>query len=451
MKQVLISFVGDQDPCSQKTQEEGSVVTLCRQLQIDEVHLMPSEELPDSYSSTEKGAYDTKEWIQECVQPGLAVNIHPLKLYHPDEPDEVLPRAKQAIDAILALQKDEEEVIYQLNVSSGTPAMKTAMFLFAASGLFPEAHVWKVANPRFVKEGEERVVELRPDFLEEASIVQRLKKNAKQFLFQSMSQDCERLSRISVHPERREISKVLARLFDAYHHWDLIQYDQARQKLSEAYRLLGTIAEAKPLRSSLQKQVDLLEKLGNTGEKESLEGLQDLQLNARRCFSRGNYTDTVARFWRVYEGSLAMRLREEHGIEPHCWKETATEQQSRMIDKFLSSPKYKAYIPRVLNRSQCHRVLGEVLKDAVFVDLMTQPVGKNKEMLLNERLEFLGRQRNFSIVAHGMRPISRKEAEDALLCMEMLVGKLLGYTEEHPLRESYISALLQILEGVLPT
>ena len=71
MKQVLLSFVGDQDPCSQKTQEEGSVVTLCRHLHVDEVHLMPSAKLPDVYSSTEKGAYETKEWLQECVRPDL--------------------------------------------------------------------------------------------------------------------------------------------------------------------------------------------------------------------------------------------------------------------------------------------------------------------------------------------------------------------------------------------
>lgn len=445
MKQVLLSFVGDQDPCSQKTQEEGSVVTLCRHLHVDEVHLMPSAKLPDVYSSTEKGAYETKEWLQECVRPDLIVNIHPLELYHPDEPDEVLPNAKQAIDAILALQKGEA-VSYHLNVSSGTPAMKTAMFLFAASGLLSEAHVWKVANPRFVKEGEERVVELRPDFLEEASIVQRLKENAKQFLFQSMSQDCDRLSRISVHPERRDISKVLARLFDAYHHWDLIQYDQARQKLSEAYRLLGTIAAAKPLRSALQKQVDLLAALNEAGEKESVAGLQDLQMNARRCFLRGNYTDAVARFWRVYEGTLAVRLRTEHGIEPQRWQETAAEPGRRQIEAFFSREKF---VPEKLNRWQSHRVLNEVLEDPYFVEVMNQLVGKERKVFLKVHLKDLGNLRNESIVAHGMRPVSRTEAEDALLCMEMLVGKLLGCTEPHPLQEPYVGELLQLLEGAM--
>ncbi|MBT9168297.1 MAG: hypothetical protein DDT19_01642 [Syntrophomonadaceae bacterium] len=53
---ILLSFVGKQDPVSENTNEEGSIVTLCRQLQPDTVYLYPTASSATTLSETQTHA-----------------------------------------------------------------------------------------------------------------------------------------------------------------------------------------------------------------------------------------------------------------------------------------------------------------------------------------------------------------------------------------------------------
>lgn len=448
MKHILLSFVGNQDPCSEGSQEEGSIVTICRHIRPDEVHLFPSARLEGARSFTEDNARETAEWLHSFVQEDLPLQIQPLSLRHPEEFADVLPAARTVILSLLK-KYGSENISCHLNVSSGTPAMKASMFLFAASGLLPQPHLWKVADPRFINSQEERIVELTPSFLEEESIISRLQENAKQCLFESMAQDCRRLAQISLHPDRREKALLLAKLFTSYHQWDLIQYKDAHHQLSEVYRTLASQPAAAFLRPRLQKQVDFLAALQKSGEKESPQGLLDLQLNAQRRFARGDYTDTLARFWRVYEGSLYLRLRTAHGIDRQQWRACGDADSLRRLQLYFQSQRYE---PEKLNRWQAHEILSTVFTDTVFSSLLAAPAAASSRLTVDQKLKHLGEKRNDSIVAHGMRPVSRQEATDALHCMELLVTQLLGFTapaaQHHPLQAEDLFTILSLLDAV---
>ena len=309
---VLLSFVGEQDPYSDKTGEEGSIVTLCRHLKPEVIYLFPTAKGFGVKSETQTRALDTENWVKTEIDSETQIYMVPLQLTDPTDYSAILPLTRRAVEKIL---EDMRQVDYEihLNCSSGTPQLKSIWLILANVGIFRNCQLWQVSNPLF--NSEKRVKRLEVTFLEEENLLARIKRYAEEYLFQRMAEECFRLKDISVYSYRKDKADLLYRIFLAYQSWDLICYDDAYKRLNSVYNEIRLSKDLSDLASILGAQVQLLMKLKNNLAEENEYNLIDLYMNARRRLARSDYTDTLSRFWRIYEGILFMHLRNTYSIE----------------------------------------------------------------------------------------------------------------------------------------
>ena len=125
MASIILSFVGQQDPFSGTTNDEGSIVSLVKYLILEKDRKI-KHILLLATDGTLAGAKDTQEWLNsefqipldkiELIQVDEALSQDPIDiLLATSAAKEVLARAKK-----LSSQGD----ILEFNASSGTPAMK---------------------------------------------------------------------------------------------------------------------------------------------------------------------------------------------------------------------------------------------------------------------------------------------------------------------------------------
>ncbi|MCR4428830.1 MAG: hypothetical protein NUV68_05785 [Caldiserica bacterium] len=460
-KKILFSFVGKQDPYSQKNGEEGSILTLVRFLKPDHVFLFPSGKGPSENENEEdntvKNAEQAKEQIQS-FKTGLEVGIIPIFFQDPTDYQEILEKTRKEIQQILEKANPESLEIH-LNFSSGTPQQKSAWLILAASRFFISPHkIWQVVEPRFQKDGI-RVKEISIDFLEEEISFQRMLNLFQKNLFLSAKEEAESLSRLTTNLERRNKIRILAKLFEAYHLWDAIRYEEAKKQLIEILDEIKNIHGLGEFEAFIKKQIDALEGISQTPIETPLN-LKDLYFNATRCFQKGEYADTLARFWRLYEGLLFYRLRKIFGIEPHNVQESTGEKKELVIN-FLKKADEKADdekpddekpddekpddgkpddgkpddgkpdSPLKISRSQAQDLLTEVLDDSELKKLLEERlpreiagVDSEETQRIKKCLKKMVDKRNISIVAHGMNPVEKKDAEKALKVARFLIERL---------------------------
>jgi len=157
MASVVLSFVGNQDPVSQATEEEGSVVTLLRHL-IAQGNVIKRVLLLYTTGTAVK-AQETKNWL--ASQPALSqvpVELIPTSEVLSQDPTDLLEAAQEARRGLeQARQILAEGDRLEFNASSGTPAMKSSFSILQAAGYAPESTVWQVRNPHEMQEGQSRV------------------------------------------------------------------------------------------------------------------------------------------------------------------------------------------------------------------------------------------------------------------------------------------------------
>ena len=157
MASIIISFVGNQDPYSDHTKEEGSIVTLVKHLiaqkqEIKQILLLGT-------SGTKERAEFTKEWLHTEIEiPEASIEISVVAESLSQDPVNILlasNEAKQAIERVKNIITDTDYL--ELNASSGTPAMKSTWSILQAAGYAPRSHVWQVRNPKEMQAGQDRV------------------------------------------------------------------------------------------------------------------------------------------------------------------------------------------------------------------------------------------------------------------------------------------------------
>lgn len=405
---VLLTFVGRQDPFSDKTNEEGAIVTLIREIRPDIVCMLPSARIPQAQSSTEQHAFDTQDWVQSELKCDIEMFIRPLPLTNPTDYTQILREGEREVQLFINSLPEHEDHEFYLNASSGTPQMNAAFLLWATSGFIPRAQVMQVGNPEYAKS---RVSEVNIDFLEEVNLRNRAARYLKQGMFLVAAQELERLSEISSNSVRKLQSQLLARILHAYHQWDLIQYKDALQRLSSVVNQYGNAQDLADAMNVLNSQVDYLKKLASEETNETPHNLVDLYYNAERRFLRDDYTDTLARFWRIYEGSLFHLLRDTYKLEPRKLKDSKSEENLRSIQKACSRLNQSSYV----DMTTAKRLLIDVFHDPLVKHLSETKIEASHEISteiahLDDVLERLRDYRNQSIVAHGMRPVEWKYA-----------------------------------------
>jgi hypothetical protein len=162
MASILLTFVGQQDPFSNKhtseNHQEGSIVTLIRhlieqKLEITRILLLHTE-------TTLQHAIDTREWLLDLLPhiDGEGIIVLPVgQAFSKDPIDSLLAvkEARAALDKIGAYQTPQDTL--EFNASSGTPAMKSAWNLLQAAGYAANSRVWQVRNPKEQVQNQQRV------------------------------------------------------------------------------------------------------------------------------------------------------------------------------------------------------------------------------------------------------------------------------------------------------
>jgi len=447
MLKTLLSFVGEQDPISNKTNEEGSIVTLCRQIKPDLVYLIPTAAGLDIKSSTEENAEFTRDWIKDCkdeINPDVQVYIRPIMLPDPTDYMEILPKARQQLGEILK-ELSEREVELHINCSSGTPQLKSTWIILANSGLFSNYHLWQVGNPLHCTE---RVKKLEITFMEEENILLRIQRYVDEFLFQRIAEECENLKRISCYSYRKEKAELLQRIFSAYQSWDLIRYNDAYQRLNSVLNDINRARDLEEQKSVLESQVAFLDKLRGYDAGENEYNLLDLYFNAQRRLERGDYTDTLSRFWRVYEGTLYYYLRKHYNIEP---TELARSGSSANLSEIRASQ--VTHNPSKLGLRDAEIVLEQVFKDSKYKKMETIKVKVKRgpsyqNISLLRIMDELRKRRNSSIVAHGMRPVDEDDAVNSMIAMEAIFQNFFSDVrlDDFPLSKNNMRVVLSALE-----
>lgn len=197
-------------------------------------------------------------------------------------------------------------------------------------------------------------------------------------------------------------------LSEGYAAWDVADYGEALEKLKAARAELGVGFAERELAERSGMLVGRISNhlpfLGRVRGRLSVENVIDMLENARRRIEdQRRYDDGVARLYRTLEMWHQWRLQELRSIstaEPD-WSRVDEDARQRFLEAAGLDE-----LPEVLALRHA-RILDRVLDDGVTED--------------DEILRDLLRQRNHSILAHGLEPIGEKAARRFLEYVDALV------------------------------
>jgi hypothetical protein len=159
----------------------------------------------------------------------------------------------------------------------------------------------------------------------------------------------------------------------------------------------------------------------------------------QRCLKRGAYADVLSRFWRLGEGILYYRMKNEYGINPRdIWNKG---NKRVKMDKLTTiRARNKAYRKEVLNFEGARKAM-IAFQDKKYETLI-------KEHSWDKKVSDLTQARNGTIVAHGMLPVSRENAEKCLPVSEQILKKFLpdgDSLDRYPFRPEKIQEIASVL------
>lgn len=196
-----------------------------------------------------------------------------------------------------------------------------------------------------------------------------------------------------------EEKEAFKKLVQAYDLWDKFEHEKAFQML----------ASVKDERTDDNKS--FLGRLTKGIAKEDFI-LVDLLNNARRRMEEGKYDDAVARLYRIIELVAQYRLRAKYGIESgdvDVWHlMTLGKMEKKTVEKYemLRGEEGKIKLP--------------LKKDFELLQDLGDEVGKH--FLEDKRMKDMLAKRNNSILAHGLVPVKKEDAE-------RMFGKVKEYVE----------------------
>ena len=217
------------------------------------------------------------------------------------------------------------------------------------------------------------------------------------------------LSKVS-GAERRHYYQGLLALARGYAAWDVADYATAldnlrtaREELSSDFSETALVERATSLTASITAHLSFL---GRVRGKLSVENVVDMVENARRrIIDQGRYDDGVARLYRAVEMWHQWRLLANHSV---LTKEVEWGRVDEAAREWFLELTGLVRMPESLDLMRARtldRILGGETRDDDNV------------------LRDLLRQRNSSILAHGIDPIAEKSAKRFLEYVEEMVGE----------------------------
>lgn len=140
---VLFSPIGMTDPVSQKNLNEGSLLNICRFYEPDKIYLYMSKEVMEFHEKDDRYIkclervykYLGKNFEYEIIDRSELKEVQIFDFFY-----------KEYRDILYRIHEENPGAKILLNVSSGTPAMKSALFVLCALFNFPMTPV-QVSTP----------------------------------------------------------------------------------------------------------------------------------------------------------------------------------------------------------------------------------------------------------------------------------------------------------------
>lgn len=219
----------------------------------------------------------------------------------------------------------------------------------------------------------------------------------------------------------------LCRAFDAWDRWNLdlaervlAQYRRLPTGAQPAYERLAVLDQLRIVRDAFAGKADL------ASAKDPYLAVEDLLFNAERRAAQGRYDDAVARVYRALELLAQLRLRVAHEIDTSAVESAKIPESIR--EELAATPRREG--PPKVGLDWAWRLLENCPGD---------PLGRwfaERKTRVRDWLE----HRNYSILAHGLRPIGeatwQMDGRAGIdLCREAL-GRLAEAKGRAPLRHT---------------
>ena len=167
---ILFSPIGMTDPISKRTLHDGSLLNICRFYKPDKIYLYMSKEVmeyhekDDRYIKCLKRVYDylDKDFEYEIIERRDLEDVQVFDFFY-----------KEYRDILYNIQEENPDAEILLNVSSGTPAMKSALFVLCALFSFPMTPL-QVSTPLRTSNTKSKEVDIKntvKEFLEVIDII----------------------------------------------------------------------------------------------------------------------------------------------------------------------------------------------------------------------------------------------------------------------------------------
>jgi CRISPR-associated protein (TIGR02710 family) len=278
-----------------------------------------------------------------------------------------------------------------IDFTSGTKAMSASAVLAATSESVMLSYVAGKRIGGKVVRGEEQVLSYSPvkgivDFQEKI-----LRELFTAYQYESCLEIIRRIEEITSDPEVTEKLNKYRQLTEGYSFWDKFEHKKALERLRTFDNSLVNIGENKRILFGMEK-----------GEYKDYRLLiSDLLNNARRRMEEGKYDDAVARLYRITELIAQSVLRAKYEIESggvDVWQlMTLGKLEKKTIEKYemLRDEEGKIKLP--------------LRKDFELLQDLEDEVGK--KFLEDNRMKDMLAKRNSSILAHGLVPVEKEDAE----------------------------------------
>jgi hypothetical protein len=298
---IVLSFVGQQDPYSEKTNEEGSIVTLIRHLlhqnyNLRRVILLHTEDMLEKAS-------DTKHWLQgkdfnlseesiELVPVGAELSNDPVSLLL------AVQEARKGLEKAIPFLSKQDRL--EFNASSGTPVMKTSWSLLQAAGYAPHSSVWQVRNPREMKEGQPRVFQTNVDTLKNEFDFKVVKKQIEDYNYSG--------ALVTLKDSNLSTNLIIA----------LLEYGQYRL----AFDFDRAFNAIQPFGSFVEPE--FISEISSLRQKNRISLFKEVYFKAITELKNQQYADFLVDVFRFQEGFLRFLVETKLGLD---WPESYTKTQ----------------------------------------------------------------------------------------------------------------------------
>lgn len=395
---ILLSFVGHQDPYSEKTNQEGSIVTLAKflvkQQPIKRVLLLYTEDF-------QQRAIDTKDWLHSELQ--IAEEVIHLEVVSKElSADPINPRiaveeAKRALN--LAKYHQDTTDWLDLNGSSGTPVMKAAWSILQAIETRHRLRLWQVRNPQEIRPGQDRVFAVDLNVFRQALDRQGIQQQLESYDYQG--------AEISLKNSSIEAPLALA----------LIRYGK--------YRLARNYHQAFDAINPYKTEIEKLwfQEIAQLRQNNRHALFRDIYFQVVGLFTVGRYAEALILAMSLYENLLQYFVREKVGLD--ITTDGATRERSLHLLQNYDQGRLWQYLRSYQRQNGDRLFLDAVTRDLLLAVLEYAPQTTTLASYF-QRIEAYYQQRN------------------------NVVHQLAGLTNVEDMQEQVLNALNKILTQVLP-